>query len=1246
MKKIISSVIAAAMALTCFGLGTLSADAVEKSSADKTVTKKQSEEAAYKEGEALVVFKSSGKLTRAKASETIGLEDSMQIESMWDFDVPAEMTEDNSLLKRMTGRVSGGSFNVVLVKSDKYSTKELIRRLKKDKNVKIAEPNYKIKALGTNDTYFGKQWNLENTGQNGGEKNNSVNAAVKWDSGITGSSENVVAVVDTGVDYTHEELQGNMWDNTYQPSLRGECGFDFVNGDTDPMDDNGHGSHCAGIIGAQGNNGIGISGINQDVSIMALKILDEDGSGYASEEVSAYHYINKAMTLGVNVVAINNSWGGGEESEIFEMLVDIVGQKGAVTVCAAGNSYMDNDEYGDYPSNIDSPYILSVAASNENNELAAFSNYGRSSVDLAAPGTDILSTVSYDCYNPSLYSEDKQEEVTEQFNDYEKDGSTWAVPTGDDITAAEITDEEWFGEGSGHSYKISFKDLEAGQLVSVRIPYELAEGYELDKTTQEISAAVKVNGPDVDLYEDGHMFLMFDSERDKAVDNIYNILFDNYVTGTYFSGQSNYWDHFELECGNYEKQPKTDRDLIMMIYPAAAGDFDIYIDDVGLSRMVTDTSCFGRYDYYNGTSMAAPHVTGAVALAAAENPDADSQDLIDAVLTHVKISENLKDKTATGGTLDFSSNEVLGPRFGSVTVQSAEGKIIIKGGGFNNDSTVRINGQEAECISKSDRELIIKDKDWINSVADIEITSNGKTALKKQVYLVKGKTSYTELDEYFEFPSDEGTLSSNGKVLYCADSMTDTIYMADPADGKYMEFEELFKVKAEKYFKKDSESKADYDLSFGKDLPYADGRLYNIVAYSEVGTGISDEDYSEWAQDYIIIDDEDEDYEFTTGAAYSSQYKLMAFDLATEKVINLGSLPADIAKTEEWTLTSYNGRIYVIGGYDYSSKTVSRKVKIYDPAKKKWYSGPSLPEGRAAGKAVQSGDKLIYTLGYSETQKGLSEEEQNCPVNLILQGNTWKKSTKTIKPYYNDVVTRNGNKYCKYDSSVGICASGLVYTGVPVNGLGDTYLYNPVSDKYTSTKYIFSEDLGWDEFTGVMAGSTLYGFGTDDYTYKAVISSGLVKVSAPKYSKGTISGANSAKLPGTKIKLTAKPKKGYYVKSFYLDDKKLTGSSTTIRITKNQNAKAVFGKYVTKLKMNKTSLSLKAGQKAKLKVKVYPSNATNKQVTWKSSNTKYASVSSKGVVTAKRAGKGKTVTIKAVAKDGSKKYVKCKVEIK
>ena len=206
-------------------------------------------------------------------------------------------------------------------------------------------------------------------------------------------------------------------------------------------------------------------------------------------------------------------------------------------------------------------------------------------------------------------------------------------------------------------------------------------------------------------------------------------------------------------------------------------------------------------------------------------------------------------------------------------------------------------------------------------------------------------------------------------------------------------------------------------------------------------------------------------------------------------------------------------------------------------------------------------------------------------------------------------------------------------------------MYSVSGDRYVSTRYIFSDKLGWDEFTGVMAGSTLYGYGTDDYAYKAVISSGLVKVSAPKYSRGIISGANYSRLPGTKLKLTARPNKGYYVKSFYLDDKKINGNTTTIRITKNHKATADFGKYVTKLSMNKTSMKLKAGKTAKLTVKVYPSNATNKQVAWKSSNTKYATVSSKGVVTAKCAGKGKTVTITAVAKDGSKKYAKCKVSI-
>lgn len=326
MKRILSSIIVLIMMFTCFGFGTISAGATEKNIPKSGIVKKETNERDYKEGEALVVFESDGTLTKSQAAKSISNDSEMKISKLWDFEVPAEEVGESRFLKRAKAKGVVSSVNVALIKSDTLTTKQLVNKLKKQENVKYAEPNYRVKALSTNDTYFSKQWNLENTGQNNGTVGKSTNVSQKWNE-TAGSNEKVVAVVDTGVDYLHEDLKANMWENTYQPTLRGEHGFDFINGDPDPMDDNGHGSHCAGIIGAAGNNGAGISGVNQNVKIMALKMLDGEGSGYASEEVSCYHYINKAMSLGVNVVAINNSWGGGESSKIFETLVDIVGEK-------------------------------------------------------------------------------------------------------------------------------------------------------------------------------------------------------------------------------------------------------------------------------------------------------------------------------------------------------------------------------------------------------------------------------------------------------------------------------------------------------------------------------------------------------------------------------------------------------------------------------------------------------------------------------------------------------------------------------------------------------------------------------------------------------------------------------------------------------------------------------------------------------------------------------------------------------
>jgi len=1250
MKRLLSIVVAITMGVSCFGMYTSDVSAAQNKESNRYLIDRDKTEAEYKEGEALVVFKTSGMSPKTAVSDFADMNSDVEIESVWSFETETEAVEGKSM-KRLTG--VNTFLNVALVKSAALTTKQLISKMEKQKDVEYAEPNYKIKALSS-DTYFNKQWNLKNTGQNGGTSGKSTNVESKWDKGIKGSDEAVVAVIDTGVYYPHEDLKDNMWQNTFQPQLKGDCGFDFVNNDSDPIDDNGHGTHCAGIIGAAGDNGIGISGVNQDVKIMALKILDHEGSGWVSDEVSAYHYIHKAMNLGVNVVAVNNSWGGGGSS-LFADLIEVVGEKGAVTVCAAGNESNNNDNEEDYPVNIDSPYLLSVAASNEDNELADFSNYGATTVDLAAPGTDILSTVSYDSYNPSLYDGDKQSQLSDKFTAFTGVEAEWDllseafIPESLDEQQITVSNEANFGEAAGKSLKLDFNAMKAGDTAYIKIPYTLGDEYDADVHTKLLSLMAKVAGPEsvsdgLLSFGSGIFFVYDQAKRDSKVDlNVYE---PDDLYGTYITGEANYWDHFELISGNYENDPGNERELVVGMYAFEDGDFHCYIDDLGISQTVSDTSVFGKYDFYNGTSMAAPHVTGAVALLASEYPDADASGLIDAVLTHIRTDENLENKVCTDGVLDFSSTKELAPRIASAEVDIESKEIIISGGGFSNVSDVKVNGTSAEVISTEGNKLKIKGDNWINKIVDIAVTGGGKTVTKENVYLVDGKTGYTEMDELFEFPSDSCSLTADVKNMYAADSNTDTIYVANTTDGKYMEFEELAEVDPAKYFTKDKESLAKYDFAFGKDLVYADGKLYSIVSYSETGADGSFEDDDIWSNSYYIEDD-DLTIQSMAPTAFSSQYKLMSFDVKSGVVKDLGELDPSLAKIEDCTLATYNGKVYVIGGYDYSTKDLTTKVMIYDPSKKNWSKGPELPEGRAEGKAIQSGDALVYTLGYGTSQKGTALLEQNCPANLILKNGKWTLSTVETAPYYiAKEVTRNGVSYAKFDGTVGICKEGLIYAGIPTEGLGDTFVYDVSKDKYTPTKYQFINMKDNETFTGVMVGNTLYGYDSGEYCHKVKISNGQVKVTPAKsYSGGTIKGTNTNYLPGTKITVKAVPKSGYYVKSFYLDGNKVSGTSKTIRITKNQVAKASFGKYVTKITLNKSKITLKDGKKYTLKAKVSPSNATNKAVTYKSSNTKYATVSSKGVIKAKRAGRGKTVTITVTAKDGSKVKAKCKVKI-
>ncbi len=257
-----------------------------------------------------------------------------------------------------------------------------------------------------NDPMFNDQWALNNTGQSGGKSESDLRAVKAWLK-TTGSSDVVVAVLDTGVDYTHPDLISNIWfrpDNVPQYSddelgtFDDYHGFNAAENSGDPMDDNGHGTHCAGIIGAEGDNDKGIAGINWKVEIMPLKFLGRSGNGSTKDAIEAINYAIDRKRNGVNLKVISASWGSTMYSKALEDVIRAAGEEGILFVAAAGNSSTDNDNRPHYPSNYDLPNVISVAASDHNDELASFSNFGIKTVHIAAPGRDILSTWLGDSY--------------------------------------------------------------------------------------------------------------------------------------------------------------------------------------------------------------------------------------------------------------------------------------------------------------------------------------------------------------------------------------------------------------------------------------------------------------------------------------------------------------------------------------------------------------------------------------------------------------------------------------------------------------------------------------------------------------------------------------------------------------------------------------------------------------------------------------------------------------------------------
>ena len=308
-----------------------------------------------------------------------------------------------------------------LLKLQSGDVESAIASLEQQQDVLYAEPNYIYEKMADipNDPSFGQLWGLNNTGQtvNGvaGTADADIDAPEAWDT-ETGSSNVVVAVVDTGIVHDHPDLAPNMWSNPGETPGNGTDddgngfiddtrGWDFVATDNDPFDLNLHGSHVAGTIGAQGDNSIGVAGVNWDVSLMALRVLNNAGSGTNAGITAAFNY---AGDNGADVV--NASLGGGGASQA--MSDAITGAPNTLFVVAAGNDGSNNNTVPVFPCNYTAANNICVAATTSTDGLASFSNRGATHVDLAAPGTSIFSSL------PNFES---------QFTETFSDGAGWTT---------------------------------------------------------------------------------------------------------------------------------------------------------------------------------------------------------------------------------------------------------------------------------------------------------------------------------------------------------------------------------------------------------------------------------------------------------------------------------------------------------------------------------------------------------------------------------------------------------------------------------------------------------------------------------------------------------------------------------------------------------------------------------------------------------------------------------------------------
>jgi subtilisin family serine protease len=536
----------------------------------------------------------------------------------------------------------------------------VIETLKQNSDVEYAQPNYIYRAM-TNDTNYSDLWALKNTGQsvtaatytgNPGTAGKDIDVETAW--GLQSDcSSVVVAVIDSGVKYDQADLVNNMVNGSYTcPTGTGIYGCDFVDGDNDPMDLNGHGTHVSGIIGAEGNNSQGITGVCQTAQILAVRVLDAAGSGTTTGIIAGLDFAAGTASGQGNAKIINMSLGGGGYDYALETSITNAASNGVVVVAAAGNSGLDHTYYPSIPCDYPNPNIICVAAANQSYAMAAFSDYdahpdtAARKVDVGAPGTNILSAYIQEetAISNSMDSTFTGWTFSGGWGYELCNGFSSPVPLIQNPSSVGNTWCDWGTAGNSIN----------GAAFGI---YDLL-GLTYDKLMWEFGASV-------DLTSSGDSFEIFykstGGDPSLGGTSLYSAAGPSHTDGAL--GYHGYDLKTICETVNCSLgfQYITDT-LTNTTYDSVA---------VAFMTITGITNSLFAYKIENGTSMATPVVAGIAALLFSHNPGYDYIDVVEAVIYGGDTETSMSDKTKSGMVVDaYKALKYLpAPRNVTLTVQ-------------------------------------------------------------------------------------------------------------------------------------------------------------------------------------------------------------------------------------------------------------------------------------------------------------------------------------------------------------------------------------------------------------------------------------------------------------------------------------------------------------------------------------------------------------------------------------------------